>query len=178
MDDILNLPSETKSTDIPLVLITAHNRNPPVQETIRKFWSLQGRSSAMRYLSHRNVIGAIRRPPNTRDKLVKAKIATPKNKIPDQCKGPQTCKYYTRISQSWTILNLNNERKDNTIRLANCKSSQLISWLEAIIWNRIIDRFQAHLFDIKHNTFTIVAWHVLTTIWHLPRIHYTCTGIH
>ena len=148
-------------------MITTYNvGNPPIQEIIKTFLSYLGRSSAIKDLSQRNVIVAHRRPPSLRGKLVRTKIATPINKILNQCKRPQTYQYCTGISESGKILNLNNQREYNTIRLVNFKINNLIYFLEyntsemkyvGQTRNRIIERFQGHLFDIKHNANTTVA---------------------
>ena len=77
------------------------------------------------------------------------------------CRRPNTCKYCTRISQSGKITNLNNNTTYNTVTKGTCQSNNLIYCLECK-WchikyvgqtkNRIIDRFQGHIFDIKHIT--------------------------
>ena len=79
-----------------------------------------------------------------------------------------TCQYCTRISHSGKITNLNNNTTYKTITKGTCQSNKLIYCLECN-WchitylgqtkNRIIDRFQGHLFDIKHNNKTTVARH-------------------
>ena len=74
----------------------------------------------------------------------------------------------TRICQSGTILNLHNNIKNDTIMQANCQSSYIIYCLECNLCstnyvgetrNRIIDWFQGHLFDLKHNVSTTVTRH-------------------
>ena len=64
--------------------------------------------------------------------------------------------------------NMNNNKSYNTITNGTCQSNNLIYCLECN-WchikyvgqtkNRIIDRFQGHIFDIKHNNNTTVARH-------------------
>ena len=63
---------------------------------------------------------------------------------------------------------MNNNKSYNTITNGTCQSNNLIYCLECN-WchikyvgqtkNRIIDRFQGHIFDIKHNNNTTVARH-------------------
>ena len=63
---------------------------------------------------------------------------------------------------------MNNNKTYNTITNGTCQSNNLIYCLECN-WchikyvgqtrNRIIDRFQGHIFDIKHNNNTTVARH-------------------
>ena len=122
-EDVLNPPSKTNCRDNCL------------QKIIRTFWSYLGRSSATRDLFHRNIIVGHRRPPSLRDRMVKAKVAIPTNKISDQHKRPQTCQYCTRISQSWMVLKQNNKINHNTIKLANCQNNNLILYLECNLCN-------------------------------------------
>ena len=63
---------------------------------------------------------------------------------------------------------MNNNKSYNTITKDTCQSNNLIYCLECN-WchikyvgqakNRVIDRFQGHIFDIKHNNSTTVARH-------------------
>ena len=100
--------------------------------------------------------------------LVRAKIPQLKTETTKGCTRPNTCQYCTRLSQSGKITNLNNNTTYNTITKGTCQSNNLIYCLECK-WchikyvsqtkNRIIDRFQGHIFDIKHNINTTVARH-------------------
>ena len=100
--------------------------------------------------------------------LVRAKIPQPKSTRPKGCTRPNNCQYCTRISQSGKITNLNNNTTYNTITNGTCQTNNLIYCLECN-WchikyvgqtrKRIIDRFQGHIFDIKHNNKTTVARH-------------------
>ena len=109
-----------------------------------------------------------RKPPSLKDMLVRAKIPQPKSTTSKGCTRPNTCQYCTRISQSGKITNLNNNTTWNTITKGACQSNNLIYCVECN-WchikyvsqtkNRIIDRFQGQIFDIKHNNKTKVARH-------------------
>ena len=98
--------------------------------------------------------------------LVRARITQPTTTLIKGCNRPQTCKYCAKISQSGRIKNLNNNKSYNTITKGTCQSNNLIYCLECN-WchikyvgkakNRITDRFQGHIFDIKHNNNTTVA---------------------
>ena len=108
-----------------------------------------------------------RNPPSLKDKLVRARITQPKQKATKGCKRPNTCKYCKKISHSGKIKNLLNKNY-NTMMNGTCQSNNLIYCIECN-WchtkyvgqteNRIIDRFQGHIFDIKHNHNTTVARH-------------------
>ena len=99
--------------------------------------------------------------------LVRAKIPQPKIGTSKGCTRPNTCQYCTRLSQSGKITNLNNNITYNTITKGHMpkQQSHLLECKRCHIKyvgqtkNRIIDRFQGHIFDIKHNNNTTVARH-------------------
>ena len=106
--------------------------------------------------------------PSLKDMLIRAKITQPKNTTYMDCNKPKTCKYCAKISHPCKIKNLNNNTSYNTITKGTYQSNDLIYCLECN-WchikyvrqtkNRSIDRFQHHIFDIKHNNNTTVARH-------------------
>ena len=114
-----------------------------------------------------------RKPPSLKDMLVRAKIPQPKTKTNKGCTRPNTCRYCTRLSQSGKITNLENNTTYKTITKGTCQSNNLIYCLECNrcrikyvgqTKNRIIDRFQGHIYDIKHNNNTTVARHFSVTM--------------
>ena len=149
--------------------------NSNFRELISKHWSYLGRSSATRELGRQDIMITYRKPPSMKDMLVRAKIPQPKRITHMGCTRPKTCKYCTRISQSGKITNLNNNTSYNTIGKGICQSNTVIYCLECN-WcqikyagqtkNRIIDRFQGHILDIKHNSNTIVARHFYSHNYH------------
>ena len=151
-----------------MFITTYNSANPNFRELISKHWSYLGRSSATRELGRQDIMITYRKPPSLKDMLVRAKIPQPKSITPKGCTRPNTCKYCTRISQPGKITNLNNNTTYNTITKGTCQSNNLVYCLE---WNwchikyvgqtknRIIDRFQGHIFDIKYNNKTTVARH-------------------
>ena len=149
----------TEDKEIPLMFITTYNKtNPNLKEIISKHWACLGRSSATRDLSKRDFMITYRKPPSLKDMLVKAKLTQPRQKTNKECKRPKTCKYSTKMSQSGKIKNSYNNKTYNTITKGTCQSNNLVYCIECN-WchikyvgqtkNRIIDRFQGHLFDIK-----------------------------
>ena len=156
------LQTENSATkDVPLMFITTYNRaNPNFKELISKHWAYLGRSSATRDFGHRDFMVTYRKPPYLKDQLVRARITQPTDSATQGCKRPNSCK-------SGKIRNLFNKNY-NTIRNGTCQSNNLIYCIECN-WchtkyvgqtkNRIIDRFQGHIFDIKHNHNTTVARH-------------------
>ena len=150
-----------QDSNAPLMFITTYNSaNPNFRELISKHWSYLGRSSATRELGRQDIMITYRKPALLKDILVRAKIPQPKSTTSKGCTRPNTCQYCTRIFQSGKITNLNNNTTYNTITKGTCQSNNLRYCLECN-WchikyvgqtkNRIIDRFQGHIFDIKHN---------------------------
>ena len=153
----------------PHMFITTYNSaNPNFRELISKHWSYLGRSSATRELCSQDIMVTYRKPPSLKDILVRAKIPKPRIPTSKSYTRPNTCQYCTRLSQSGKITNLNNNTTYNTITKGTCQSNNLIYCLECR-WchikyvgqtkNRITDRFQGHIFDIKHHNNTTVVRH-------------------
>ena len=117
-----------------------------------------------------------RKPPSLKDMLVRAKIAQLRTTTYKGCKRPNTCKYCKKISQSGRIKILHNNKPYNAMTKGTCQSNSFIYCLECscchtkyvgLTKNRIIDRFQGHIFYIKHNNNTTVVRHLKATmiIW-------------
>ena len=149
-----------KETTAPLMFITTYNSaNPNFRDIISKHWSFLGRSSATRELCYHDIIVTYRKPQSLKDMLFWAKIPQPKTRNDKGCTRPNSFQYCTRLSQSGRITNLNNNTTSNTITRGTCQSNNLIYCLECKSCyikyvgqtrNRIIDRFQGHIYDIKH----------------------------
>ena len=168
----LSTTGSNENKDIPLMFITTCNRaNPNFKELLSNHWAHLGRSSATREFGI-----TYRKLPSIKDMLVRAKIAQPRNTTDEGCKRPNTCKYCKKISQSGKIKNVQNNKTYNTMTKGTCQSNNLTYCLECN-WchtkyvgqtkNRIIDRFQAHIFDIKHNHNTTEARHFESCSDHL-----------
>ena len=164
---LIKKPTENKET--PLMFITTYNKtNPNLKEIISKHWAYLGSSSATRDLSKRDFMITYRKPPSLKDMLVKAMLTQPRQKTNKECKRPKTCKYCTKMSQLGKIKNSYKNKTYNTITKGTCQSNNLVYCIECN-WchiryvgqtkNRIIDRFQGHLFDIKNNLNSTVARH-------------------
>ena len=170
MREQLLSPTETnQDTKIPLMFITTYSRaNPNLKELLSKHLSYLVRTRATRELGKQDFMITYRKPPSLKDMLVREKIAQPTTTSIKGCNRPNTCKYCGKISLSEKVKNLNNSKTYNTFRNGTCQSNKLIYCLECN-WcqikyigqtkNRIIDRVQGHIFDIKHNNNTIVARH-------------------
>ena len=83
-------------------------------------------------------------------------------------RDPTPANIAKKKNQSGRIKNSNNNKSCNTISKGTCQSNNFIYCLECN-WchikyvgqtkNRITDRFQGHIFDIKHNNITTMATH-------------------
>ena len=140
------------------MFITTCNRANP---NFKEHWPYLGRSSATRELGKQDFVITYRKPPSLKDMMVRAKIAQPRTTSNNGCNRPDTCKYCKKISQSGRIKNMNNNKSYNTVTKGTYQSNNLIYCLEYNWYhikfagqtrNRIIDRFQGHIFDIKHNS--------------------------
>ena len=155
---LLTPVENNEDKNISLMFITTYSRaNPNFKELFSKHWAYISRSSATREFGKHDFMFTYRKPPSLKDMLVRLKIAQPRTTTNKGCKRPNTCKYYKKNSQS-----------GNTITKGTCQSNNLICCLECN-WchskyvgqtkNRIIDRFQGNIFDIKHNNNTTVVRH-------------------
>ena len=160
-EQLLTPVENNQDKDIPHMFITTYNRaNPNFKELFSKHWPYLGRSSATRELGKQDFMITYRKPPSLKDMLVRAKSTQPRTASIKGCNIPSTCKYCKKISQLGRIKNLNNNKSYNTVTKGTCQSNNLIYCLECN-WchikyveqtkNRIIDRFQGHMFDIKYN---------------------------
>ena len=140
---------------------------PTFKELLSKHSAYLGRSSATREFGRKDFMIHYRKPPSLKDMLVRIKIAQQRTTTCKGCMRPNTCKYCKKISQSGKIKNSLN-KPYNTMTKCTCQSNNFIYCLECN-WchnkyvgqtkNRIIDRFQGHIFHTKHNNNTTVARH-------------------
>ena len=157
---------DNTAKDLPLMFITIYNRaNPNFKELISRHWAYLGRSSATRDFEQRKFMVTYRRPPSLKDQLIGARITQPTHPATQGCKDQI---HASTARKSGKIKNTLNNKNYNTMRNGTCQSNNLIYCIECN-WcqtkyvgqtrNRIIDRFQGHIFDIKHNNNTTVARH-------------------
>ena len=160
---------DNTTKDLPLMFITTYNRaNPNFKELISKHWASLGRSSATRDFEQKKFMVTYRRPPSLKDQLVRARVTQPTHPATHGCKRPNSCKYCKEISRSGKIRNTLNNKTYSTMKNGTCQNNNLIYCIECN-WcqtkyvgqtrNRLIDRFQGHIFDIKHSNNTAVARH-------------------
>ena len=157
--ELLLISANKEDKNIPLMFITTYSRaNPDFKELLSKHWAYLGRSRAPREFGRKDFMITYRKSPPLKDMLVRAKIAQPRTTTYKGCKRPNICKYCKKISQSGKIKTLHNNKSYNTMTKGTCQSNILTYCLECN-WchteyvgqtkNRITDRFQGHIFDIK-----------------------------
>ena len=162
---------DTKS----LHCIIDHNPgNPNVKQIVQKHWPILGRSSATRPLLDVNIIFGYRRPPNLRDKLIRAKLkqtSTVLKKPWPTCQRPNTCKHCPRLDKSGKIQSHSRHRSFKTVFNACCKSSNLIYCLTCEVCGiqyvgqtitPIMTRVNNHMSTIRTKKDTPVARHMNT----------------
>ena len=166
-------PSQEKQK---FYLITTYNpSNPNVKEIVKKHWQKFGRVKSTRMLLDTEIVFGHRNCPNLQDKLVRAKVPTPRDpNLPPpkqkSCNRKKTCRYCPRICHTGTITNADQNRTYRTITKANCQSSNLVYAITCNICeapciyvgktkNSIVKRFGHHWNDIQNNRDTTVARH-------------------
>ena len=167
-EQLLSQTKNNKDIDTPLMFITTYSSaNHNLKELFANICPILADLVPLENLVLQDFMITYRKPPSLRDMLARAKIAQPRTTTIKGCNGPNTCKYCGKISQSGRMKNLNNNNKTyNTITNGTCQSNNLTYCLECN-WchikyigqtrNRIIDKFQGHIFDIKHSNNTTVA---------------------
>ncbi len=177
-------PTGSPNTKKTLYCITTYNpQDPPIKDIIQKHWPILGRSNATRALLDCNIIYGFRRPKNLRDELVKAKLTPPKplsvirgkQDRTTLCNRPNNCAHCPKLNRSGILVSHSNERIYRTKQNISCQTDNVIYCLTCNVpkcgvqyvgqtKNRIMDRFNGHLSDIRHadKSDTTVARHMAT----------------
>ncbi len=155
--------------------------NPDFKAIIQKYWPLLDRSSGTRALTDCNLIFGYRRPKNIRDIVTSAKLPkisdnrtpTPNptpTLLPRQTKCKRkTCRHCPKIDNSGKVQNHLNNRQYICDSKANCQTNNVIYLLTCDLCkkqyvgqtlNRIMDRVNHHLNDIKHRRETPISRHM------------------
>ena len=172
-----NAPSSTKKirnrdqSDPTFYLVSTHNpANPPLRDIIETNWPLLNKSKTTRSLNDAKIIFGQRRNKNLSDQLVRASTKTQSttNKTIYRCKRSGKCRYCPLIDKSGHLISTSTGNKYQSMREATCQSSNLIYVITCKhcgiqyvgqTKNRILKRFQGHIFDIAHDSDTTVARH-------------------
>ena len=175
----------TDPTEKTFYLVSTHNpSNPPIREIVETNWPLLNKSKATRFLNDAKLIFGQRRNKNLSDHLVRASTQTTPNKGKNIDKNPcnrlSKCRYCPLIDKSGILISHSNGRKFHSMQHVNCQSSNLIYVITCNhcgiqyvgqTKNRILKRFQGHIFDIAHDTDTTVARHFNRCPTETPSLH-------
>ena len=151
------------------ILVTSYNPGfQGLKTVVQENWDILGKSCATREIHKKRVLTSFRRPKNLRDALVRAKL--PKTKPADNTVTPggtpcnpcntKSCRYCPRLNKTGHITCPVTKRSYITRHNITCKSSNLIYCLTCKTCgiqyvgqtkNRLMDRFQAHFYNIGHN---------------------------
>ena len=164
--------TEATPTESPLVCVLNYNpRNPPVKSIIEDNWNILESTPTLACISNKKVVIGNRRLPNLRDRLVSSRLRYPPpgrthehdpNTInPRKVCRTKTCRYCPKLDHSGVATSTRTGRKyivpqkftcqfNNLIYLITCKQckSQYVGQTK----NRILDRFQGHLADIRYSS--------------------------
>ena len=154
-------------------LVNTHNpNNPPLRNIIESNWSLLEKSKTTRFLSNAKLIFGQRRNKKLSDQLVRASTrtldTTKTNTDLNPCQRPRNCCYCLLINKTGKLTSKTTGKQFSILRNVNCQSSNLIYVITCKHYstqyvgqtkNRILTRFQGHMFDIAHNSDSTVARH-------------------
>ena len=162
--DLLKTHQREKG-ETPNILITTYNPGfNGLKEVVKKNWDILGRSCTTREIHRRDLLPAFRRPKNLWDTLVRARLSktvpTERSTAPCNPCNTRNCRYCPRINKTGRVTCTASNRSCVTKYNVTCKSSNLIYCLSCKrcgiqymgqTKNRLMDRFQAHFYNIGHN---------------------------
>ena len=164
----LLFPDTTRDREEELnILVTSYNPGfNGLQKIVQDNWDILGHSCSTRELHNKKVITAYRRPKNLRDILVRARLPRPRDKPKNLTGGPcnpcntKSCRYCPRLNKSGRVKCTASNREYVAKHNITCKSSNIVYCLTCKCCgiqyvgqtkNRLMDRFQAHFYNISHN---------------------------
>ena len=167
-----NLPTKPKGEpENPNILVTTfHPTFNNLSKIARGNWDILGRSARTKTLHEENLIIALRRPPNLRSQLVRAKTEFhPENptKHPSAISGRaynicynNDCRYCPKINTKGKICSGTTQRSYISKTNVSCQSSNVVYCMSCKkcgiqyvgqTKRRIMDRFQDHFYKISRN---------------------------
>ena len=118
---------------------TYHPSFSGFKKTIQENWDLLMRNKTTRFLHKMPIIFGLRRPPNLRSQLVKARLSpenTPPPRPTKRCKR-KLCRYCQKLDLSGRIISPVSHRACRTRTNASCQSQNLIYALQCTSCNKI-----------------------------------------
>ena len=154
-------------------LVNTHNpTNPNLRKIIEENWPLLNKSKTTRFLRDAKLIFGLQRNKNLSDQLVLASTRTIDHNIPNMvhnpCQRSKNCCYCPLLNRTGILTSSVTGRRFCNLKNVNCQSSNLMYVITCRhckiqyvgqTKNRIIKRFQGHMFDIAHNNDTTVSRH-------------------
>ncbi len=163
-----------KETDINDEVKSLFFTNPNFKSIVQKHWPILDRSSGTRPLIDCNLVFGYSRPQNICDIITRAKLppltVEPDNIPRKKCKR-RNCRHCPNIDLSGFVINNQNKRTFKCVPKANCQTDNLIYLLTCKecgtqyvgqTLNRIMDRVNSHLNDIRHQRETPISRHMRT----------------
>ena len=163
--EVLNKPSTHKNEQDPNILVPTYSPGfDGLRKLVNQNWDILGRSCSTRRLFEGGTLTAYRRPKNLKDLLVRAKLPSekPNNTGTSPCNPCTTksCRYCPRLNKSGRIKCTTSGREYVAKHNTTCKSSNIVYCLTCKCCgiqyvgqtkNRLMDRFQAHFYNIAYN---------------------------
>ena len=165
--------------------VTTHNpRNPPIREIITSNWEILGKTKTSRQILESEIIFGLRRNKNLSDNLVRASTSTKTDddrhsKVIDlrPCKRLTSCRYCPLINTSgYFICKTDNQTYMSKTNI-NCQTTNVIYLITCShcgiqyvgqTKNKLLTRFNSHIFYINRNSDTTVARHFNRCPSHKP----------
>ena len=151
------------------ILVSTYNPGfRGLRPLVQNNWDILGRSCSTRKIHQNRLIAAYKKPKNLKDLLVRAKLPTHNPDTRNNAGTPhpsnpchtRLCRYCPRLNKTGRIRCHATNREYVTKHNVTCKSSNVIYCISCKkcgmqyvgqTKNRLMDRFQAHFYNIGHN---------------------------
>ena len=164
---LLDHKRREEKTESPNILVTTFNPGfRGLKPIVKGNWDILGRSCTTRKIHQNKLIAAYKKPKNLKDHLIRARL--PLNKETPRKEGPtkpcnpcytKNCRYCPCLNKTGRVTCHTNKREYMAKHNVSCKSSNIIYCLSCKkcgiqyvgqTKNRLMDRFQAHFYNIGH----------------------------
>ena len=163
--ELLHKKTNQKEEQDTNILVTTFNPGfRALRDLVTDNWDILGRSCSTRKIFEKGLLTAHRRPKSLRDLLVRAKIPQDKPDTggtePWNPCNTRTCRYCPRLNKTGRITCKASGREYVAKHNVTCKSSNVIYCITCKCCgiqyvgqtkNRLMDRFQAHFYNILYN---------------------------
>ena len=163
-EDLLKKSDRKGDKEETNILVTTYSPGfGALKDLVHGNWDILGRSCSTRGLYERGMLTAYRRPKNLKDLLVRAKLPqTTREPTGNPCNPCTTknCRYCPKLNKTGRIKCKASGREYVAKHNITCKSSNIIYCISCKCCgiqyvgqtkNRLMDRFQAHFYNIAYN---------------------------